>query len=1269
MTAYSTELHLHSCYSLLEGASQPEELAARAAELGYRALALTDHDGLYGAMAFAQACAAVNVRPITGVELTLAHGQVADDLRAVHLTLLAETDRGYANLCRLVTLAWRDGGHRASRQLTVASRQSSVVSSQLSAVRPPDQRPETRDQPSPQSSVLSPSPALSPSLAPALLAGHTQGLIVLTGCRSGELARLVDAERFEEARALLRRLADLFGCDNVFVELQHNLVQGDAWRIARLAELAGEVGLPIVATGDVHYHVRERHRLQDALVAIKSRGTLEGTHRVRRPNSEFYLRSPEQMADVFADLPEALANAELVGERCRGFNLADRGSLGYDFPDFTRQDGEQEASADEVLAAYCRRRFEDRYPAATTAPELRAKASDQLEAELKLVGKHHLAGFFLIYRDLQDLATEVAMDVRGAGTVRGGSGLPPGRGRGSSVSSIICYLIGLSHVDPVKNRLFFRRFLNEDLQAVPDIDLDFARDIREELILRVYERYGHEHAALVCSFATYHIRSAVRDLGKVLGLPPAAIDKLARLSEGGKASSVRAELERLPELRAQAQGPLWEHLVELAAQLDGVPRHVSQHVGGMIISSRPVVELVPVQPAAMEGRFICQWDKDGCDDARFIKIDFLALGMLSLVEECLEMIWQTRGEKVDLAGLTYDDPAVYQAISDGDTVGIFQVESRAQIQMLTRTQPRTLDDLAVQVAIVRPGPIVGGAVNPYVQRREQQRAAAKRHQTFVPRADHPMLDKLLEDTLGVVLYQDQVLEVAIEMGGFSAGQADQFRRAMSRRRSLEAMERFRDAFLRGAKTKGVRAEDAMAMFDKLRAFSEFGFPKSHAYAFAVLAYQSAWLRHYYAAEYYAALLNNQPMGFYAPHVLLGDARRHAVHTLRVSINRSGVRATPKVSGLGSLVSGNGTPPSPQSSVLSPSPRDQRPETRDRERSEPDRERSELGRERSEPGFVLLGLTTVKGLGEELAEAIVAEREANGPYRSLADLLRRTDLPRSVAERLIAVGALSDFGLGRRDLLWQLGLLYPGLRSQVSGPRRRITQSSVLSPQSSRLRQQALDLPVEQDMVSLKEMDEWERMVADYGLLGLSPSYHPMGLLRPRLPKDLLTAEQLRNQTRDGQRARTAGLVVCRQRPGTAKGFLFLLLEDETGLVNVVVRPDLYEANRGIIRGEPYLCIEGSVQIRSGTLNLLANRVAPLGRLPDGLLPTPHVDPVSPDNADDPRWQEWFGKRQAPTPAPRYGSPGPDPRDYPSLAQTPSRLDSLRRATPLSHDFR
>jgi error-prone DNA polymerase len=1194
----------------------------RAKELGYRALAITDHDGLHGAMAFAQACKAQSIQPIVGVELTLSHGLVDTEQGPFHLTLLAENARGYANLCRLITEAHRDTRTWPSEPEWAHTRPRPVEADRApttAADRFRDALKAMSQKGAGAAADVSP-----PSLHPDLLAAHAEGLIALTGCRSGEVSQLVDQGRLAEARQMLQRLCDIFGPDQLYVELQHNLVKGDTRRVACLAQLASELSLPVVATGNVHYHERARHRLHDALVAVKHRSTLESSHRLRRANSEFYLREREQVAAIFAGYAEALANTEIIARRCKGFNLAER-EFPYEFPDFVRREGERKSSAEEVLRTHCHRKFLERYPRASTSLDTRFKAWKQLHEELNLVARHQLTGFFLIYRDIQQLAIEVAQDVRGPGTVRSAAGLPPGRGRGSSVSSIICYLIGLSHVDPVKHKLFFHRFLNEDLKSVPDIDLDFARDIREELILRVLEKYGYQHAALVCTFATYHLRSAVRDLGKVLGLPAAAIDKLARLSDSHRAGSVRREMEYLPEFEGRAGGPLWSHLIDLAQQIDGFPRHVGQHVGGIIISSKPLVDLVPVQPTAMPGRAICQWDKDSCDDARFIKIDFLGLGMLSLVEECLELICQTRGEKFEMNGIDYEKKAIYDSICTGDTVGLFQIESRAQIQMLPRTQPRTLDDLAVQVAIVRPGPIVGGAVNPYVTNREKVRNG------LAPKvmADHPLLEELLKDTLGIVLYQDQVLEVASLIGGFTPGQADQFRRAMSRRRSLEAMERFREPFMRGArrhKTFPVSPEVATKIFDKLCGFSEFGFPKSHAYAFAFLAYQSAWLRYYYPAEYYCALLNNQPMGFYQSHVLIGDAKRHKLRTLRVAINTSRAKTYPVTDGV-----------------------------------------------RSIPTMLLLGLTTVKGLSDDLAGAIVEERTAGGPYRSLSDLLQRVDLPRPVIERLIAVGALSDFGLGRRDLLWQLGLLRGwGLASaawQKKRPRKRPGapeqmdgQSEMMSEQSRpRRRQLAFALPVEQDMVELQDMDEWERMVAEYGLLGLSPSYHPLRLLRPGLPTDLLTAEKLK-EAPDGQAARAAGLVVCRQHPGTAKGFVFLLIEDETGLVNVVIRPALYERDRSLIRGEMYLCVEGTVQQRSGTLNLIAERIAPLSRVPGVLLPGGHSSA-----AISPAVHPVPSEAQLPQPPLRHGYSGNlhDPRE---AAPEPPVFQRLRQATPPGHDF-
>src|SRR5438094_892837 len=817
------ELHCHSAFSFLDGASLPEQLALTASQLGYAGLALTDHNGLYGSLAFAHEAKQLGLQAITGAELTLRDGS--------HVTLLAETPDGYANLCRLITEAHLGRADRRDPRLDFAS----------------------------------------------IEARHA-GLIVLSGCRTGLLPRILMHEGVTAARAFAERCRAVFGAERFYVELQRNYVRGDRALTRSLMDVADAARLGVVASGNVHYHVRARHRLHDVLTAIRHRTTLDGSHGVRRPNSEFYLRPPAEVAELFADCPDAVANTLALAERCRAFDLTR--DLGYGFPDFR---GADRSPAPQALAELCRARLDERYPAGS---EPRGEAERRLAEELTLIEHHRLSGFFLVYHDLFDLAREVAADVR-RGTRRALGNLLPGRGRGSSVSSIVCYLLGLSHIDPIANRLFLGRFLNESLASVPDIDLDFPREIREELIQRVYKRYGDEHVGLVCAFPTYRLRSAVREIGKALDLPLGEIEQVAKLADR-RSGELADELDQLPGFAGRRAAPLWKELCELAEEIAGLPRHVSQHVGGMIISSRPLVEVVPLERAAMEDRVVCQWDKDSCDDARFVKIDFLALGMLSLVEESVELIATRQGAPPDLSRIDFADQAVYDRICRGDTVGLFQIESRAQIQMLRRTRPRNLEDLAVEVAIVRPGPIVGGAVNPYVRRREDERRARARGRRYEPPVDHPLLKDVLAETLGVILYQDQVLQVCQALAGFTPGQAEALRRAMSRRRSRELMAGFWNEFRDGAAARGVPEHVAERVFTQVIAFSEFGFPKSHAAAFGLLAYQSAWLRHYYAAEYYCALFNNQPMGFYSLDALGRDAQRHGIEIRLPDVNKSEV---------------------------------------------------------------------------------------------------------------------------------------------------------------------------------------------------------------------------------------------------------------------------------------------------------------------------------------------------------------------------------------------
>jgi error-prone DNA polymerase len=1070
------ELHAHSAFSFLDGASLPEQLALEAAQLGYPALALTDHHGIYGSMAFAQAARQHGVQAITGAELTLLDG--------AHVTLLAETAEGYANLCRLVTEAHLGREDRRDPRLDFASLES-----------------------------------------------RHGGLIVLSGCRGGLLPGVLRREGITAAHRFAERCRNVFGPERFYVELQRNAVQGDRALTRALADIADGAGLSVVATGDVHYHRRERHRLHDALVAIRHRTTLDGSHDVRRSNSEFYLRPPGVTVDLFRDRPDAIANTRMIAERCAAFDLTR--DLGYTFPDFN---GADRTPAPRALAELCRTTLDERYP--RDSPH-RVEAEARLEEELRLVDHHGLCGFFLVYHDLFELAREVAADVR-SGSRRARGDLLPGRGRGSSVSSIICYLLGLSHIDPVANRLFLGRFLNETLASVPDIDLDFPREIREELIRRVYRRYGDEHTGLVCSFPTYRLRSAVRELGKALDLPPGEIEQVAKLASHRSAGALREEMLRLPGFTDRVDAPLWRDLCDLAEEIAGLPRHISQHVGGMVISSRPLVEIVPLERSAMPDRVVCQWDKDSCDDARFIKIDFLALGMLSLVEECVELVAERKGLPPDLSRIDFEDAAVYDQICAGDTVGLFQIESRAQIQMIRRTRPRNLEDLAVEVAIVRPGPIVGGAVNPYVRRREAQRRAREAGRPYVPPVEHPLLAEALGETLGVIIYQDQVLQVCQSFAGFTPGQAEALRRAMSRRRSRELIENFWEEFLDGARRHGVPASVTRTVFEQVVAFSEFGFPKSHAAAFGLLAYQSAWLRRYYPAEYYTALFNNQPMGFYSLDALGRDANRHGVTVALPEVNRSDVYCT------------------------------------------------------VEDGGIRIGLGFLRDWGWDIAEQLVVERERHGPFQGLGDLVRRAParLSRDAIENLVWVGGCDTFGLTRRELLWQVGLWLPPKAEQ---------------PARSRVRRQ-LELPLVHPYESLRfgDVAARERLVAEYDVLGFSASGHPFTLLRNELPAGIVRSDHLETLVH-GAEVQVAGLVVARQRPETARGYTFVLLEDEAGMMNAIVRPDVYERDRIAVRGEPFIQVTGTLARDDGTVNLIAEEIKPLnlGRTDHAAAGTPY----------------------------------------------------------------
>ncbi len=1112
------ELHCHSAYSFLDGTSLPDELARRAGELGYEALALTDHNSVSGSMELAQAAAAYGIRALHGAELDVAvegggsvdgpHSTGVDGLhptgvdcqhstggppgdRAHHLTLLVRDASGWRNLCRLLTLAHahtREGpGHRERGEPSVS----------LEAVRE-----------------------------------HSEGLVCLTGCATHGV--------HDEPTA--RRLLEAFGPHNLRVELQRPYARHDRARNRALQALARRLGVACVASGDVHAHARSRAELQDAFVALRHRTTLDASEPLRRGNHSHVLAAPAAMAARFAEHPDAVRETVSLAEQLR-FDLTR--DLGYRYP------GSEDPGAMRRLAELCGARLWERYGARAaaggggsggvgsrgsgegkrgggSAAAMRSEAAARLEQELRIIDELGLAGFFLLHHQLLELAREVAAEVRGPDSAR--ALLTPGRGRGSSVSSIVCYLTGLSHIDPIGNRLLLGRFLHTGLESLPDIDLDFPRDIREVLIPRVHERYGDEHAALVAAFPTFRARGAIRELGKVLGLPPGEIERVARAADNHRGA---AEYDIPPA------SPRWAWLARLAAEAYGLPRHLSQHPGGMVISTRPLIDCCPVVPAAMEGRQMVQWDKDSCADAGFLKIDLLGLGMLSAVEGCVELIARARGERIDLSRIPFDDPATFRAVRRADTVGVFQIESRAQMQSLRRTLPESLDDLTVQVAIVRPGPIQGGAINPYIERRARLRADPAYEVPY----PHPSLRPVLESTLGTVIFQDQVMEVAQAFAGFSAREADGLRRAMSRKRSHEALQSHRERFIAGARLHvGADLATARQVWEMVEGFAGFGFPKAHGAAFGLLAYQSTWLRVHYGPEFLCALLNEQPMGFYAPDTLVHEAEVRGIPVIGLDVNASGVGCT------------------------------------------------------VEDGGVRLGLGYVKGVRADQIRELVAERERGGAFRDLGDLAARCGAGRPTLEQLAWSGAcdglVDDDGISSQDArrrlaLWQLGVVAPGHAVGEEG-----TQLAL-----------PLGLPA---APRLRPITRWQRLIADYATAGVTVGDHVLAALRPQLTAQMLATSPQLVRLPQGSAVTIAGLVIARQRPGTAKGTMFLLFEDEWGHINLIVPRAVYERHRPLARAEPLLLARGRLE-RSAVervagieevppvVNVIVRELAPLER--------------------------------------------------------------------------
>ncbi len=1115
------ELHTHSFYSLLDGASSPEALLDRASALHMPALALTDHDNLYGAVRFWRAAKDRDIHPIIGTEITVS---IPPSENNYHLTLLAENQTGYANLCRLLTSAHLGHSQSVDDKLQAASSklqtpnrnpQSEILKKQLTTNS--EQR-TVNTTPNPQPSTPDDWPGkTSPRLSWDILNARRQGLIALSGCCQGAIAAPLLAGQAALARTNAEHLRRIFGPNNLCIELQRHLLPHEPPLIHELTTIARQLDLPLVATNNVHYAERAGQPLQDVMVCIQHLTSLDEAGGLLRPNSEFHLKSAEEMARLFPAQLEAIKNTLAIAERCQ---------VSLDFSNYPSSDLANGYSGRGSLPAFpvpkehtpfsylyelCQKGLHRKFQPVTPA------AGKQLAYELDIIERSGLAGYFLIVWDI----------VRFAGS----QGIRY-QGRGSAANSLVAYLLDITPVDPLRFHLLFDRFLSEDSHTTPDIDIDFAADRREEVIQYVYQRYGVEHTAMVCNINTFRARAALRDVGRALGLKPGMIDQIqraTRVDEGGRYGYKDIRLQKWQgntppvepglashryrqassdsdssrydsaddvskEDEAETAGSPHDLLLTLCEEIEGAPRHLSIHNGGMIITASPLNEIVPLERATMPGRVVTHWNKDSVEDAGLIKIDLLGLRTLGMIEEIAQSIETRTGVAAPLDNLPLDDPAIYDDLCKADTIGAFQVESRAQAQMLPRLRPRCFEDIVVEVAIIRPGPIQGNMVHPYLRRRQGLEPVAY---------PHPALEPALKETLGVVLFQEQVLRVAMIIAGFTGGEADQLRRAMSRQRPDEEMVKLAQRFVVGALQQGLSKEEAIEIFGQLAGFASYGFCKSHAAAFALVAYQTMWLKHYHPPDFYCALLNHQPMGFYAPSVIMGDARRHNVTLLPPDINRSEENCT------------------------------------------------------LEGDDIRLGFRYVKGLGAAARGHLLTVRndrrdsQPKSHYSDLVDLCKRTHLPGAVIEALIRAGVLDSLDPDRRKLLWELGTLD--------------------------YRPRSLELDTELDPVALPELSEFERMGWHLDLLSMTPGDHIMRLYRHHLQAHgILSATDL-NRCQDDEVVKIAGQVIIRQRPSTAKGHLFISLEDETGLSNLIIRPALYEKRREVLRYAPMLGAVGRLQ--------------------------------------------------------------------------------------------
>ncbi|MEA2629106.1 MAG: error-prone polymerase [Chloroflexota bacterium] len=934
----------------------------------------------------------------------------------------------------------------------------------------------------------------------------------------------------------LRRFQEALGTDDVFSELHHHLRSEDPWVLEGRAAMAKRCGARVVATNQVHYHAGERRRLHDVMVAIRHRATLDEARQHLFPNAEHYLKSGEQMRRLFKGHEEALAAPWEIAQQC---------DLELDFrkvrfPGYPVPAGETPFS---FLYKLCFEGLRDRYRPIT--PE----SARRLQHELEVIEKTGLAEFFLINWDLMRFAREHGV---------------PGQGRGSAADSIVAYVLGITRVDPIEHNLLFERFLHEEMTSMPDIDIDFSTEHREQVIQYIYDKYGWERTGMVCNVVTFQPRMAIRQVGKALGFSNELLDRLAKGVDRWFTEEVEDSMTGAvppPEMRPKS----WQQFLELCREVIDFPRHLSIHNGGMLVTGEPLVDIVPVEPATMEGRRVIQFNKDDVEDLGLIKMDMLGLRTLSVIAEALELIKDREGVRPDLDQLALNDPKVFEMCSAADTIGVFQIESRAQMQTLPRTRPNSFNDLVVEVAIIRPGPIQGNAVHPYINRKRG------REPVTYP---HPLLERILKDTLGVILYQEQIIEIAMTVGGMTPSGADGFRRAMTRHLNHVEMSSLEGVFIEGCLANGVTREVADQLFAAVQGFAVYGFCRSHAAAFARTAYETAWLKLNHAVEFGCGLLNNQPMGFYHPSVLVEDLKRHGVKVLPVDVNRSDIRCLPEPIDAAAAAAAP-LPLAGPSLLLA----DSLPQPAHQDRTYSDFET--VGTLPVKAEYAMrVGFNYVRDLGEDGRKAIVAERES-GAYRSFDDFVDRLRGgpigPRAV-RNLVMVGAFDALGQPRRELLWGWQERWHG-----HGLRRGIQSQSEL-----RLNGTAPILP---------ELDDFDVNQLEYRISDLSTGHHLIHFCRDRLEALGALESNRLPAIPNGRKVRVAGLVITRQAPSTAKKIRFFTLEDEFGQVNVTIKPDVYDRYRQVANRQPILVIDGVMQRQDGVWSVLASHIQALEGVP------------------------------------------------------------------------